>query len=111
GIFNTNPFLSHPVFGRLITGLAEATPTAQIVGWGYHFWNGFAFGIMYTLVVGRGRWWYALIWATFLEIGWLSALPSVLELRPNVELVIMSLIGHAVYGVGLGLIAEKYIRA
>ncbi len=28
---------------------------SNLAGWGYHFWNGAAFGIIYSLLVGRGR--------------------------------------------------------
>lgn len=110
GVFRFNPFVSHPIFGWLITGLPEETLTAQLVGWSYHFWNGFGFGIMYTLVAGPAHWGYALLWALFLEIGWLTALPSVLEFRLNPELITLSMIGHGAYGIALGLIARKFIR-
>jgi len=110
-IFKFNPFISHPIFGWMITGQPEETIVAQSVGWTYHFWNGVGFGIMYTMIAGPAHWVYAILWALFLEICWLTALPSVLQLRPNPELVAMSLIGHAGYGVALGLIARKYCRA
>jgi hypothetical protein len=111
GVFRFDPFISHPIFGWLITGFPEETLVARLVGWAYHFWNGIGFGIMYTLVAGPAHWGYALLWALFLEIGWLTALPSVLEFRPNPELVALSFIGHAAYGLALGLIAQKFIRS
>lgn len=106
-----NPFLSHPIFGRFITGYPEESAVATAVGWVYHFWNGFGFGIMYTLVAGRAHWYYALIWAMFLEIGWLTALPSILQFKLNPEYVALSLVGHGAYGVALGLIAQRFIKA
>lgn len=111
GVFRFDPFISHPIFGWLITGFPEESLVAQLVGWAYHFWNGFGFGIMYTLIAGPAHWGYALLWALFLEVGWLTALPSVLEFRPNPELVALSFIGHGAYGAALGWIARKYIRA
>lgn len=111
GVVSFNPFLSHPIFGRLITGLPAEALVARIVGWAYHFWNGFGFGIMYTLVAGRAHWYYALGWAMFLEIGWLTALPSTLALRLNPELVTLGIIGHGAYGTVLGLIAQGSVRA
>ena len=106
-----NPFQTHPAFGRLITGLPETDMTAILVGWAYHFWNGFGFGIMYTLIAGNARWYYALVWAMFLEIGWLTALPGTFQLRMSPEVVAVSFIGHGAYGVVLGLIAQRFIRA
>ena len=110
-LISFDPFQTHPAFGRLITGLPETDTTAVLVGWAYHFWNGFGFGIMYTLVAGNARWVYALVWAMFLEIGWLTALPGLFQLRLSSEAVAVSFIGHAVYGIVLGLIAQRYIRA
>jgi len=111
GVFDFNPFISHSIFGWLITGFPEDTVVAQLVGWSYHFWNGIGFGIMYSLIAGPAHWAYALLWALFLEICWLTALPSVLEFRPNLDLVALSIIGHTGYGIVLGLISRKYIRA
>ena len=111
GLISFNPFLSHPIFGRLMTGQAETTSIAKAVGWAYHFWNGFGFGIMYTLVAGCARWYYALIWATFLEIGWLITLPSTLHFTLNSQFVVVSFIGHGAYGVVLGRLSQRYIRA
>jgi len=111
GVFRFDPFISHPIFGWLITGLPEQSFTAQLVGWSYHLWNGIGFAIMYTVVAGPAHWGFALLWALFLEFCWLTALPSVLEFRPNPELVALSVIGHAAYGLVLGLVARKFIRA
>lgn len=110
-LISFNPFQTHPAFGRLITGLPETDLMAIVVGWAYHFWNGFGFGIMYTLIAGNARWVYALVWAMFLEIGWLTALPSTFQLRLNPEVVAVSFIGHGAYGIALGLIAQRFIRA
>ncbi|MBI5303985.1 MAG: hypothetical protein HY868_17755 [Chloroflexi bacterium] len=110
-LISFNPFSSHPAFGRLITGLPEETFTAIVVGWAYHFWNGFGFGIMYTVIAGNARWYYAVVWAMFLEIAWLTALPSALQLRLSPEVVAVSFIGHGVYGIVLGLLAQRFIRA
>lgn len=110
GAIHFDPFLSHPVFGMLITGLPETSRTAILVGWLYHFWNGFGFGVMYTLVAGRAAWGYAILWALFLEFAWLTALPSVLSFKLNGELIALSVIGHLAYGAVLGLLAQRFIR-
>jgi len=110
GVFSYDPFLSHPIFGSFITELPETHTKAIVVGWAYHFWNGFAFGIMYTLIAGRAKWGYALLWALFLEVGWILALPSTLSFQLNSELIAISFIGHGAYGVVLGLLAQRYVR-
>lgn len=109
GLFTFNPFASHPLFGELITGYPAGTWTSFVVGWLYHFWNGFGFAVMYTLIAGPARWWYAVIWALLLEVAWLTALPSVTGLTIGGQSVAVSLIGHGVYGVVLGLLARRFI--
>lgn len=110
GIVSYNPFVSHPIFGRLITGYPEETAMALLVGWAYHFWNGIGFGIMYTLVAGSASWYYALAWAMFLEIAWLTALPSILQFKLNPQYVSLSVIGHGAYGVALGVLSQRFIK-
>lgn len=95
----------------MITGLPEQTTTAIAVGWAYHFWNGFGFGIMYTLVAGRAHWAYALVWALVLEVAWLTALPSLLHFTLNAQYLATSLVGHGAYGVVLGLLSRRFVRA
>lgn len=111
GIISFNPFLSHPIFGRLITGLPETTQTAITVGWAYHFWNGFGLGLMYTLLLGNVRWYYAMVWATLLEFAWLATLPSVLQLKVTSAFIVVGFIGHAAYGAVLGALVERFAKA
>jgi uncharacterized protein DUF6789 len=110
GVINFDPYLTHPIFGMLITGQPETSTTAIVVGWLYHFWNGFTFGVMYTLVAGASHWGYAVLWALLLEVAWLTALPSVLSFNLNTRLIAMSLIGHIAYGLVLGPSAQRFIR-
>lgn len=105
-----DPFKTHPIFGWMITGMPIESSTAIIAGWAYHFWNGFGFAIMYTLLLGPAHWLYAVGWALFLEIAWLTALPSAANLTLNPDLIVVSIIGHTAYGVVLGLLAKRYIH-
>jgi hypothetical protein len=110
GIISFDPYLSHPVFGMLITNQPETSTLAIVIGWLYHYWNGIGFGIMYTLVAGRASWLYAIVWALLLEIAWLTALPSVLSFHLNAGFIFMSLVGHLAYGAVLGLLAVRFIK-
>jgi len=38
--------------------LYHAPLDAFIVGGLWHFWNGATFGIIYALIIGKGKWWY-----------------------------------------------------
>ncbi len=111
GAIDFDPFRSHPAFGTMITRRPESDPLAVGVGWLFHFWNGFGFGILYTLVAGRSAWWYGLVWALMLEIAWLTALPSAIGLRLHPPYVVVSIVGHGAYGVVLGLLSARFVRA
>ncbi len=42
---------------------------SDIAGWAYHFWNGASFGIIYSLFVGRGRYWIGTIYGILVGTG------------------------------------------
>ncbi len=110
-LIDFNPFFTNQIFGTIITGLPPESFAAIIVGWAYHYWNGFGFGIIYSLLAGPARWYYGVVWAIFLEAGWLLALPSALQFKLGLDLVVVSLIGHAAYGTVLGLASRKFAKA
>jgi hypothetical protein len=110
GLIDFDPFVSHPIFGMLITGAPVASTRAIVTGWTYHFWNGLGFAIMYTLVAGPAHWAYAMLWALMLELAWLTAMPAAVELRLNPGLVIVGVIGHIAYGVGLAWVARRKLE-
>ena len=111
GMIAFDPFLSHPIFGMLITGARVESMRAIVVGWGYHFWNGLGFGIMYTLVAGPAHWAYAMLWALMLELAWLTAMPAAVELRLHAGLVIVGVIGHLAYGAALAGVGRRQLGA
>ncbi len=110
GLISFDPFMTHAIFGRLITGYAETTTVAIVAGWAYHYWNGIGLGLMYTLVAGNARWTYAVVWAVFLEVCWLLTLPSAFQLKLSVAFVAVSLIGHLAYGSTLGSLAQRFVK-
>ncbi|NOZ12577.1 MAG: hypothetical protein GXO69_02890 [Acidobacteria bacterium] len=44
---------------------------SNIAGYAYHFWNGAAFGIIFSLIFGRGRVWIATMFAVLIGIGFM----------------------------------------
>lgn len=105
-----NPYFTILQFGQIITGDPTSSFAATVVGWLYHYWNGFGFGVIYTLVAGPAKWYYGLVWALFLEVGWLLALPPILHITLGWQLVAVSLFGHAVYGTVLGVVSQRVIK-
>ena len=65
-------FKVFPEFGKMLLGASEPNWLVQLLGWGYHFSNGAALGIMLTMMVGRAPkkvlFWSATAWALTVEI-------------------------------------------
>jgi len=110
GLISFDPYFTILQFGQIISGEPTSSFAAAVVGWLYHYWNGFGFGVIYTLVAGPARWYYGLVWALLLEAGWLLALPPVLHITLGWSLVAVSLFGHAVYGTVLGVVSQRVIK-
>lgn len=63
---------------------------SNIAGWSYHFWNGASFGIIYSIIVGKGKMWYGLVYAILIAVGFMMS-PAVVALG----------VGH--FGVDFGI--------
>ena len=63
---------------------------SNIAGWSYHFWNGASFGIIYSVLFGRGRKWLGILYALLIGIGFMAS-PAVIPLG----------VGH--FGVDFGI--------
>ncbi|GET28792.1 hypothetical protein [Prolixibacter sp. SD074] len=44
---------------------------SNVAGWAYHFWNGAAFGIIFSLFFGRGKTWMGIIYGIIIGIGFM----------------------------------------
>jgi hypothetical protein len=110
GVIEFYPFHALPRLGSLITGVPpEATP-AIFAGWLYHIWNGFNFAIIYALVAGAAMWYWGVAWAMLLEIGMLATYPTFLAVRDDWAFRTVSLIGHIVYGITIGVTVRRLGR-
>lgn len=95
--------------------LYHAPLDAFIAGGLWHFWNGATFGIIYTLLIGKGRWWYGMIWAFIIEIGMMFAPyliimkgPFGIEHMDGYNIFVITLIAHLAFGAILGIIVQKW---
>lgn len=101
--FTFDPYKAMPVFGSLILDRPSDSLASELVGWGYHFWNGIGFGIMFALVRPRGPWWQGLIWGVFLEGIMIIVYPEFLNAQvDDAGFLTTGFVGHAVWGVTLG---------
>ncbi len=52
---------------------------SNIAGWSYHFWNGISFGIIYSVLFGRGKKWAGIIFALAMAAGFMMS-PAVVAM-------------------------------
>jgi len=81
----------------------------------WHFWNGATFGIVYALVIGKGKWWYGMIWAFIIEIGMMLTPylimmkgPFGIEHMDGYNLFVITLIAHLAFGALLGILVQRW---
>lgn len=110
------------MFGVLILDQMAVGPTlsSDVVGGLYHYWVSACFGLTYTLLMGRTRWWGGLIWGLIIEVGMMTTAPMVVAMGSGyfglklgkgiLNGVFMgSLFPHISYGIVLGLLLERYV--
>jgi len=95
--------------------LYHAPLDAFMAGVLWHFWNGATFGIIYALVIGKGKWWYGMIWAFIIEIGMMLAPyliimkgPFGIEHMDGYNLFVITLIAHLAFGAVLGILVQRW---
>lgn len=111
------------MFGVLIldTMAQGPTPLSDVVGALYHYWVSACFGLTYTLICGRTRWWGGLIWGLIIEVGMMTTPPMVIAMGTGYfglklghgilnGVFLGSLAPHIAYGIALGVLLERYIR-
>jgi hypothetical protein len=111
-------FKVFPRFGAMILGEPVEQGSyrllTQIVGWCYHFSNGATFGVMYVAMIGcptRRHWAWAVVMALALELGMLlTPYPRVFGIPVTIRFVTVTVAAHAIFGVGLGLVARRLAR-
>lgn len=113
-----NLFKVFPRFGAMVLGQPveedEYSLAAHVIGWIYHFSNGATFGVMYLAIIGDGarrHWVWAVLFALALELGMLlTPYPAVFGIHVTTRFVIVTILAHAIFGVGLGLSVRQLAR-
>lgn len=100
-------FKVFPIFGQLLLGADEPRWLVLLLGWGYHFSNGAALGIMFlallTRVTPRNLFWGAVAWALFIEaMLLLTPYAGFFGLKLNATFIALTLTAHLVFGITLG---------
>jgi hypothetical protein len=107
-IFSYDGFTAIYIFGSWISGRPPASAEAAWAGWIYHFWNGLSFGVFYALTFGRRPWLFGVAYGVMMELCMLGLFPLFIIVSSKVDFVVISLIGHLLYGAGLGLVVQRY---
>lgn len=106
------------MFGVLILDRMALGPSlgSDVLGYVYHYWVGACFGLAYTLLAGRVRWWGGLVWGLIVEIGMMVTPPMVVAMDTGYfgvkfgpGLFGTSLTAHVAFGIVLGLLAERHV--
>ncbi len=102
---------------QMMSDNMQASPSELVVGGLYHFWNGATMAAVYCLVVGRGRWYYGLVWGFIIHIGMMLApwmIPMVgpfgINYGPGHTIFLASLAAHLAYGAVLGILAQRIVK-
>lgn len=113
-----NPFHAIRAFGDLLVGTSAGERAIVASGAVFHLLNGTMFGVAYVFLfahdghISGGR---ALatgvVWGIFLELFQLTLYPGWLDIRTYKEFVMISALGHLVYGAALGTIALTLFRS
>lgn len=95
----------------------QPPPSVMISGILYHFWNGATMGAIYTLIMGKGRWYYGMIWGFIINIGMMLAPWLVMMMGPfgvkyldGYNIFAVALAAHLAYGVVIGILAQRFVK-
>jgi hypothetical protein len=111
-------FKVFPRFGAMVLGepieQSEYSTAAQVVGWIYHFSNGATFGVMYLSMIGDGgkrHWSWAVLFALGVELAMLlTPYPAVFNIPVTFGFIVVTVLAHAIFGLGLGLTVRWLAR-
>jgi len=104
--FQFNPFEMVGVFGRLLVGPDAPAALTFVTGAAYHFANGIGFATALVLFVRRPGIRHGLLWAALLEVMMVTLYPGWLNMAAIDEFVSVSAVGHAAYGLSMGVLAR-----
>lgn len=88
---------------------------SNVAGWAYHFWNGASFGIIFSLIFGRGKTWMGIIYAILIGVGFMVS-PATktlgigafgLQFKDGYQFLTTVTLAHIAFGSVLGWIIYK----
>ena len=85
-------------------------------GWAYHFWNGAAFGIIFSLMMGKPKIWQGAVYGFLIGLGFMAT-PVVkslgiglfgLEFKNGYEFAVTVSIAHVAFGILLAALLARW---
>jgi hypothetical protein len=89
---------------------------SDMAGWAYHFWNGAAFGIIFSLMMGKPQIWQGAIYGFLIGLGFMVT-PVVkslgiglfgLEFKNGYEFAVTVSIAHVAFGILLAALLARW---
>lgn len=100
------------LLGRFMEG---PSLVSDLAGWGYHFWNGASFGMVFALLIGGRRWWAGVISGQLIAFVFMAG-PAVTALGIGRFGISMGagfpaavILAHLAYGSILGALVGKWV--
>lgn len=90
--------------------------SSDLAGWAYHFWNGAAFGLIFSLLFGQSKLWQGISYGLLIGVGFMIS-PVVkslgigkfgVEFKNGYEFATTVTIAHAAFGLGLSLLLRRW---
>jgi hypothetical protein len=103
--------------GTMMKDSMQESPLELVIGGLYHYWNGATMAAVYTLVMGKGRWYYGLVWGFIIHIGmmlapWMLSMvgPFGIDYKPSYSIFMASLLAHLAYGAVIGILVQRFVK-
>lgn len=89
---------------------------SDLAGWAYHFWNGAAFGLIFSLILGQSKLWQGLVYGLLIGVVFMIS-PVVkslgiglfgIEFKNGYQFALTVTIAHAAFGLALTLILKSW---
>ncbi len=89
---------------------------SDLAGWTYHFWNGAALGLIYSLLLGQGKIWHGLVYGLVIGLGFMvSPVTKSLgiglfgvDFNNGYEFATTVTIAHIAFGLTLSFLLSKW---
>jgi len=106
------------LMGVLLLNQFSSGPDAlsDAAGWVYHFWNGAAFGIIFSLLFGQSKAWQGILFGLLIGIGFMMS-PVVkslgiglfgFEFKNGYEFATTVTLAHVAYGFALSFLLRRF---